>query len=232
MLDFRIKICGITTPEDAVKVYNSGADAIGLNFYASSSRSVEIAAAVEIADATRGKLKLVGLFVDHPIDLIRQTSDALQLDYIQLHGNEHFLPAQWDAQFWDSERPWPALIRALRWPAKSTTEANFIEDWCSMDAREHLAAYLIDANVSGMVGGTGVTTEWKSLLPRPSELANRPMILAGGLNSENVAEAIAVCQPNAVDTASGVESAPGRKDVERLQRFAVAAFNAFSKLKP
>lgn len=211
---FRIKICGLTRAADVRAVAESGADAIGLNFYSRSKRYVTPEQARTMLDETRGSLQVVGVFVNASVPQIRQIAADCRLDWIQLHGDE--LP-EVVAQLSD----W-RVIRALPYDEHGWAPIQAYLDRCA-DAGRLPDALLLDAAAPGQYGGTGRTLNWQRLkddLPRRGGL---PWILAGGLNGENVEQAVRILQPNAVDTASGVESAPGQKDPDAVQRFAAAA---------
>jgi phosphoribosylanthranilate isomerase len=202
----RIKICGITTVEDAHQAARLGVDAIGLNFYEQSPRYVPPADAARILRTLPPFLQPVGLFVEQPL---RQVFQALQelgpIRTIQWHGEQ---PETWD--------PFPfQLIPAFRVRDRQGLAAiGRYLDACR-DCGRLPAAILVDAHVPPY-GGTGQKVPWDVLADfRPAV----PLILAGGLTPENVAEAIRVVQPFGVDVASGVEASPGRKDVEKMRRF-------------
>jgi phosphoribosylanthranilate isomerase len=193
----KVKICGVTRVEDALMAAAAGADAIGLNFYAQSPRCVTVAAAAAIAAALPPHVCRVGVFVDAPRDEVSAIAAQVGLDALQFHGSES---AAWCAG-WDRK-----VIKAVR-----------VRDGAAL---ARAAAYavefiLADAYLEGQAGGTGqrVPHEWLTGLP-PERL-----ILAGGLNPENVAAAIRAVRPAAVDVASGVERAPGLKDPEKVERF-------------
>lgn len=202
-------------------VLDSGADAIGLNFYKSSPRFVDSQTAKKIVDAVQGKAKIVGLFVNVAWDEIHKAHQLLRFDYVQLHGAES--PEQ------SALRGLPPIIRAFRWPAKSKAESDFIDSW-TIPGVAVISGYLVDANISGAFGGTGERTDWATLYPRPAQLADRSLILAGGLTPENVGSAIESTHPDVVDTASGVESSPGKKDANKLKLFVESARAAFVKV--
>jgi phosphoribosylanthranilate isomerase len=223
MIDFKIKICGITSTHDAAIVVEAGADAIGLNFFPKSVRCVNTQTAREIIAAVEGRAKVVGLFVNSSWDEILSAHRLLGFDYIQLHGTE--LPGGYD------EQEIPPIIRAFRWPARSDQEAEFIKAWTGTAYVKSIGGYLVDANISGAFGGTGERTDWMSLYPRPAHFELHPLILAGGLRPENIDEAIALARPDVVDTASGVEASPGKKDANKLKHFVNSAKLAFAKLK-
>lgn len=205
----RIKICGITSTEDARAAVDSGADAIGLVFYAPSPRAVTVAQAAKIAASVPPFVTVVGLFVDEPPDNIRRILAEVRLDMLQFHGAESAACCE---QF---QRPW---IKALRVRPEEDISAQ-----CARYA--HSRGILLDSWKDGVPGGTGETFDWalaRSELPLP-------VVLAGGLDAGNVGAAIAALRPFAVDVSGGVEAAPGRKDVLRIEQF-VAAVGAADAL--
>ena len=181
----RVKICGITRIEDMHAAVAAGADAIGLVFYAPSSRAVSIARAAEIVAGTPAFVTTVGLFVDPSVDEVEAVLDQVPLDMLQFHGDEP-----------------EAFCRAFRRPY---IKAIRMRDGVNLDdqARAWSSArgLLLDAYVQGVPGGTGQTFDWSRLPERLS----RPLILAGGLNPDNVGEAIVTARPWAVDVSGGVE---------------------------
>ncbi len=196
----QVKICGITSPADLRAAADSGADAVGLNFWPKSKRAVSVALAKKIVKNAPPFLQLVGVFVNAPLKYICQVTDTLGLHVVQLHGDEtasdyHQVPVP--------------LIRAFSAIDTAQVRRTFRSN------APHVAALLVDAPQPGY-GGAGVTFDWSMLqsLARP-----RPLILAGGLTPQNVARAVKVVKPDAVDVASGVESAPGRKDVKKMTAF-------------
>lgn len=205
---FRIKICGVTRPDDAAMIAAAGGDAIGLNFYPGSPRFVSDERAAEIIAALPGGVAKVGVFVNADAATIRNKAEQLGLDWVQLHGDE---PPEFISQL-----PGLKMIRAVRLrhqtvltlPATGTRLPD---------------ALLIDAFSTAGYGGTGETIAWDSIPEARSGLMGLPIILAGGLTSENVAEAIQVAFPDAVDVASGVEASPGVKDAAKVRSFVAAA---------
>ena len=212
---FRIKICGITTLEDAQLCASVGADAIGLNFYAASSRSVTIDEAVRITLPLRGKLDLVGVFVNHPVEEVNQIATATKLDWVQLHGDEPpELLAHIDKSF--------QLLRVFRF--QPGDQSRISDDLRACEAAGRLPdAVLLDAAVKGHYGGSGTAIAWEQLSGEWDFLHGLPLVLAGGLNPENVTEAVNVARPFAVDVASGVELEPGRKDPDKVSDFVAKA---------
>lgn len=217
---FRIKICGVTRPEDALVAAEAGADAVGLNFFAKSPRYVSLERARVIATAVSGGPLLVGVFVNATADEIARAAVAVPLGAIQLHGDE---PAEFVARL-------PAgtpVIRAARIGAAGLAAAAAYRDACAAGGRP-LAAVLLDASVKVAVGeevvygGSGQRLDWPRVAAERGLLAGTPLVLAGGLTPVNVAEAIAVSRCDGVDTASGVESAPGVKDPQMVRAFVAA----------
>lgn len=195
----RIKICGITRLDDALAAARFGADAIGLVFAPDSPRRLELESAREIIDALPPFVQVVGLFMDQPADEVRFMLDALPLDLLQFHGLEE-----------------PRFCRQFeRRYIKGVGVANLQDPASVIGQYPDAAGIVLDSHVHGSAGGTGEAADWQRL-PRVTAL---PVILAGGLNPGNVAEAIRTVRPFAVDVSSGVESSPGRKDPALMQAF-------------
>ncbi|MEX1224862.1 MAG: phosphoribosylanthranilate isomerase [Pirellulales bacterium] len=217
---FHVKICGVTRADQVAAIRAAGADAIGLNFYADSPRCVSTESAGKITAAC-GDLLKVGVFVNHSAASIRERFDALPLDLIQLHGDE---PPQLLAELGD--RP---VMKAFRFGRDGMAPVvKFLETCRVLHSMPRLI--LLDAHVPGEYGGSGAVADWDRIAADRSELGELPLILAGGLTGDNVAAAIAAVQPTGVDTASGVESLPGVKDVGKLQSFCSAARQALQLL--
>jgi phosphoribosylanthranilate isomerase len=197
-----VKICGITSVEDAELCRAAGADAIGLNFALRSSRRVGIETAREIVAAMDRRVLTVGVFVDASLEEIETIRAATGIACVQLHGDE---PPELLA------RLLPHAFKAIR-----------IRDAASLeDARRYAGDHvLLDAYVPGEPGGTGKTFQWSLATAFARE---RQVTLAGGLVPGNVAEAVTCVRPFCVDVASGVEMAPGRKDPALVQAFVAAA---------
>ncbi|MDY6979059.1 MAG: phosphoribosylanthranilate isomerase [Pseudomonadota bacterium] len=195
----RVKICGITRPQDAIAAAQAGADAIGLVFYPASPRAVEIEQAREIVTALPPFVTVVGLFVDADEATIRQVLAALPLDVLQFHGDESPEACRRYA------RPY---IKALR----MREEADVLGA-----AREYhdAAGLLLDTYQAGIPGGTGDSFDWRRV---PAHLTT-PVVLAGGLTPENVAEAVITARPYGVDVSGGVESQKGIKDAYKIRSF-------------
>ena len=215
---FRIKICGVTTVDDACAAVQSGAEMIGINFYADSPRYVSPeqarAIAVEVPQTT-------GVFVNASAEQINRIAESAGLDWVQLHGDE---PPELLADIRD-DLP---IIRVRCLGAGGVGAIADDLEACRTKGREP-AAVLVDATVPGQYGGTGKTADWSALKNDRDCLGEVPLILAGGLEAGNVAEAIGAVRPMAVDTASGVESSPGMKNAAKMQAFCAAAASAFRK---
>ena len=217
---FRIKICGIQSVEDALLAAAAGADAIGLNFFAKSPRYVTPDMAEKIVKTLFNDVIKVGLFVNHPPGMVVELFDSLGLDLIQLHGDE-----QPEYLVTLGGRP---VIRAFRLGEAGLQPVfNYLDRCRGLECPPQWA--LMDACKAGQYGGTGELTDWDCLRAYRSGGRCPPMMLAGGLTPQNVAEAIEVVRPQAVDTASGVESAPGRKDPALVHQFVAAARAAFER---
>lgn len=195
----RVKICGLTSVEDALFACESGADAIGLVFYAKSARAVSIEQAAEIARSLPPFVQAVALFVNECAEKINAVLNTVEIDILQFHGDE-------DCAFCESfSHPY---IKALRMKPGLDIQA-------AMAAYPSAKGFLLDTYTAGIPGGTGETFNWQEF----PEASAKPLILAGGLNQENVQEAMRVCQPYAVDVSGGVEALPGIKSQEKVQAF-------------
>lgn len=197
-----VKICGVTRRQDAEACVAAGADAVGINLVPASPRCVSVAAARALADAVRGRLQVVVVTADLDDARMREVIEATGCDRLQLHGDES--PSQVEALA-------PVTFKAVRIGSEADARA------ARAFAGEPL---LVDARHGAMLGGTGRRVD--VALVEPLARARR-VLLAGGLTPENVAEAIAAVRPWGVDTASGVESAPGIKDHARVATFVAAA---------
>ena len=215
---FRIKICGLTHPSDADAVVAAGADAVGLNFYHGSKRHIDPEMAAAIVRELPESIVRVGLFVNAPAGEIRELVNRLRLDLVQLHGDES--PADIAAL---GEIP---VMKAFR-PASSLEVIVYLEACARLGCQPRMV--LLDASVPGALGGTGLRADWEIAQQYLQSLRVPPLVLAGGLTPDNVAEAIRTVKPAAVDTASGVEFAPGRKDPDQVARFVDAARAAFAE---
>jgi phosphoribosylanthranilate isomerase len=199
----RIKICGITNWDDAAEAAELGADALGF-VMAPSPRQVEPEQARAIIDRLPPFVATVGVLVAEPLDSAVARLAASGCRIAQLHG-------EWPPEVWTAMHAWP-VIRAVK--------VRSGDDIVEADPGE-AAAILLDAYREGLEGGTGATFDWA--LAHGARAAGKPIILAGGLTSDNVAQAISTVRPYAVDVSTGVESAPGRKDAEKMRRFIEAA---------
>jgi phosphoribosylanthranilate isomerase len=211
-MNVRIKICGITNPIDAESAALLGADMIGVNFYSKSPRCVGEAIARSVVDAIPPNVEAVGVFVNEPWANARQIAAPCGIDVLQVHGDlSDVLPPVIDAI--------PAF--AVRDGASLQQISTWLKGLASLGTRPQ--AILVDAHVAGQFGGTGQTAPWHLLADFHPGV---PLILAGGLTPENVAEAIRIVKPYAVDVASGVESSPGKKDADKMRRFIDAVRSA------
>ncbi|MEQ8210175.1 MAG: phosphoribosylanthranilate isomerase [Lacipirellulaceae bacterium] len=218
---FRIKVCGITDPEDAQAAVEAGADAIGLNFYHRSPRVVSVDRAIEIVHEENLIAQRVGVFVNTPADEVNRVARAVGLAWVQLHGDE---PPEYLTEI----SPEFDLIRVHRLDSSDDPTSSIVEDIEACQAAGRTPdAVLVDARTTDEYGGTGKTVDWAALVDHRVWLGEIPLILAGGLRPDNVDEAIATVRPAAVDTASGVESSPGRKDATKMQTFVSTAKEAF-----
>jgi phosphoribosylanthranilate isomerase len=195
----KIKICGIKTLKDALAAMDAGADLIGFNFYPKSPRYVDVGMCRNITSVMRryAHLTLVGVFVNASVAEIYAIMETCNLSLAQLHGDETVeLVKQLNGRAFKAFRGVPQNLNGF--------------------ARGDAPAFLVDASVKGAYGGTGITANWNGA----AELAKRyPLLLAGGLTPENVADAVSRVKPWGVDVASGVESAPGEKDPSKLKAF-------------
>lgn len=195
----RVKICGITSPADAKTVASNGADAIGIVFYEKSPRNVDIATAKAICDAIPPFVTTVALFMDAEQTKVEAVLGEVSFDLLQFHGAES---PTYCEQF---ARPY---IKAV--PMKGGQDFHAY-------AAQHPNArgFLVDSHAPGEAGGTGEAFDWTEI---PVEYS-KPIILAGGLHPDNVAQAIQTAKVYAVDVSSGVEAAPGIKDKQKIQHF-------------
>ena len=208
-----IKVCGIRDVGTAMAIAGFGVDAIGLNFFAKSPRSVDRATASAIVNALPTAVEAVGLFVNHAIGDVLETASECGLKTVQLHGDE---PPEFLAQL-QAACPELKLLRAFRIGAEGCREvATYLTECARL--RVCLAGCLIDARVTGEYGGTGQTAPWDLIADQYDPARWPKLILAGGLTPTNVAQAIEKTAPYGVDVASGVESAPGVTDLELVQR--------------
>lgn len=205
-MSVKVKICGLTNAADALGAAEAGADLLGFVFYERSPRHVPIAVAAAIARQVPASVAKVGVFVDAPEEWVRRAITECGLSVLQFHGNE---TPEFCIQFGVMS------MKALR-----------VRDAASLDVLPayHTDAWLLDAYSAGQLGGTGATFNWE--LAIAARKLGRPIFLAGGLIPENVADAVRRVQPFGVDVSSGVESAPGRKDLGKVRAFITAAKQA------
>ena len=204
----RIKICGITNPRAASEAINAGADALGLVFYEPSPRYVDIASALQVSAMAYPFVTLVGLFVNADQHKVSEILSKVPLQLLQFHGDE---PREYCESF---GLPYMKALR-VREGIDIAAEAR---------AYASAQAILLDTYKKGVPGGTGESFNW-DLVPK----LDQPVVLAGGLDSDNVRHAINEVKPYAVDTSGGVESAPGVKDPDRMRAFVEQVRQADSK---
>jgi phosphoribosylanthranilate isomerase len=200
-----VKVCGITTVADAEACASLGVDWIGLNFVAASPRCLGVPAARAISDAVRGRVVVVGVVADLDAPALSALARDAGLDRLQLHGSEP-----------------PELVAALAPLAFKAVRLGGASDVAAAQAYS-ADPLLCDAKVAGALGGTGVRADASLVAPLAR---SRPVLLAGGLDPDNVADAIRAVRPWGVDVASGVESRPGGKDLELVARFVAAVRSA------
>jgi phosphoribosylanthranilate isomerase len=201
----RVKICGITSLEDAELALEVGAWAVGLIFWPRSARRCDPAVALRISRALRRRAEVAGVFVNAPLGDVTELADALGLTIVQLHGDEG--PAFCGEV---ARRTGAKVMKAAR--VRSGADIAALEAF-------HTDLHLLDAHRPGLRGGTGETFDWELVAARRSTV---PLVLSGGLTPENVGAAVAATHPFAVDTASGTEASPGVKDPEKVRAFARA----------
>jgi len=201
-METRVKICGITSLTDAQAAVEAGADALGFNFYEKSPRHVAVGAAAEISRQLAPFILRVGVFVNAPEDLITRVIGECSLGLLQFHGDE---PPEFCTQF--------GLMNMKAFRIRNAESLSELAGYPT-------DAYLLDAYTAEARGGTGETFNWD--LAVEAKKLGKPIFLAGGLTPANVAEAVRRVRPFAVDVASGVESAPGRKDPAKMRDFVAA----------
>ncbi|MBV5323395.1 phosphoribosylanthranilate isomerase [bacterium] len=207
----KIKICGIKNLSDALAAIEAGANYLGFNFYPKSIRFIEKSACAEIASVLKREhpqIKLVGVFVNSSVEEIKDILQTCNLDFAQLHGDE---TPEMVASFNGK------AFKAIRVSAQSVDPS--VDPFLKSVPESASPAFLVDAAVKGVYGGSGVTADWSAA----AELAKKyPLLLAGGLTPENVADAVRQVKPWGVDVASGVESALGEKDAAKMSAFVKA----------
>lgn len=202
----RVKICGITNIEDALNAVNAGADAIGLVFYEQSPRFVTVEQAQKIVSVIPPFVSVVGLFVNSSVASIKSILSQVRLDILQFHGDET------PNDCLQINLPYYKAIRVK-------PDTNLIQ--CALDFNS-AKALLLDTYTEQAFGGTGQTFDWKLI---PADLP-KPIILAGGLNADNVVQGIRQVKPYAVDVSGGVELSKGIKDAEKITAFMQGVRNA------
>tara|TARA_B100001559_G_scaffold302938_1_gene291122 strand:- start:61 stop:696 length:636 start_codon:yes stop_codon:yes gene_type:complete len=208
----RIKICGITSLSSAAAAIDAGVDALGFNMYERSIRFIGVDAANEILRELPSSTIKVGLFVNHSEDEVLSITQRCSFDVLQFHGDE-------DNSFCASfSKPFMKAIRVGRETDIASEVARYPDS----------VAVLLDSLVKGKFGGTGISFDWQNV-PK----LTKPVFLAGGLDVNNVSEAIRTVSPYAVDVSGGVESSPGEKDPELIRAFvhAVQATNQIEELR-
>ncbi len=200
MITVRIKICGITNEADAAAAVHAGADALGFIFYEGSPRFVEPARVADIVAGLPPFVVPVGVFVNAPVGVVGEVCGTTGIHVAQLHGDES-----------------PGFCRELDRPVIKALRIRD-ESWRSDAAGYPVSAVLLDTFAENRYGGTGRTFDWQLVESSPHRV-----ILSGGLNPDNVAEAVRRVHPYGVDTGSGVEREPGRKDHAKIQAFVEAA---------
>lgn len=205
-MSIKVKICGLTTPQDAEAASQAGADLLGLVFYDRSPRHVTIESASRIARVIPPDVLRVGLFVNPDPQLVTQALTSCGLQMLQFHGDES---PEFCRQFG------VMTMKAFRVKGADTLAAL---------KQYNTDAWLLDAHVRGKFGGTGQTFDW-SLAAQTTQMG-KPVFLAGGLTPENVGDAIREVRPYGVDVSGGVEASPGRKDPEKVRAFIRAARQA------
>ena len=196
-----IKICGLTLPDEAAACARLGADAVGLVFFEKSPRNVSIEQAREISRALPDGCAAAGVFVGAPFSFVMERAEACNLSVIQLHGNEP-----------------PELVTRLKAEGLTVVKALYLNDAPRIETAETFPAdaFLVECGKGALPGGNALSWDW-GLARRFGE--KHPLVIAGGLSPDNVAEAIRAALPAAVDISSAVESEPGRKDLSKVAAF-------------
>jgi phosphoribosylanthranilate isomerase len=207
----RVKLCGITNLDDARFCVDAGAWALGMIFAPVSERRCEVEEAERISEQLRREVELTGVFANATLDEVAEIADLASLAMVQLHGDEG--PAYCTEV---ARRTGAKVIKAVRARDKAAVRSL-------LAYRDRVDFHMIDAYVPGRLGGTGETFAWELAEERHGDM---PLILSGGLNPDNVAEAIAAVRPFAVDSASGTEASPGRKDHAKVTAFMRAVEHA------
>jgi phosphoribosylanthranilate isomerase len=220
----KIKICGIKTLKDALTAIDAGADYLGFNFYPKSVRFIEKETCAEIASILKREhpsIKLVGVFVNSSMDEVKNVLDTCSLDLAQLHGDE--TPEMVESFNGKAFKALRLHLRRTAFVAVQVSASISVDEsvypFLKSVPESASPAFLIDAAVKGVYGGSGVTADSSAA----AELAKRyPLLLAGGLTPDNVADAVRQVKPWGVDVASGVESGAGEKDASKMKAFVKA----------
>jgi phosphoribosylanthranilate isomerase len=217
---FAVKVCGVTSVNDALMAASAGADAVGLNFFPKSPRYVPWEMACRIARSLPQGMLRVGVFVNVPAREVCRIFEELDLGLIQIHGDE---PPELLAEL--GGRP---TMRAFRLDLGGLPPIRAYLEHCRRLGCEP-SLVLLDSG-GGAYGGSGTTADWSLAARYGAEIGSPPLVLAGGLRPDNVAEAIRSVRPRSVDVASGVEASPGRKQGELVEQFVIAARRAFASI--
>jgi len=196
------KICGITRAQDALAAANLGVDAIGLNFYPQSPRAISVADVADLVEGLPARVSVVALFVNPTSELVRQVLRTGTVDLLQFHGSES---AEFCEQF---ETPYMKVVAVK-------TDSDLKAEFAKYESAQYI---LLDSFDPIMLGGTGKTFDWGTVVELTQKQRSR-LVLAGGLGPANVREAIEIVQPFGVDVSSGVESSKGIKDIKMMQLF-------------
>jgi phosphoribosylanthranilate isomerase len=205
-MSVKVKICGITSPADALAAAEAGADLIGLMFYEQSPRCVTLEEAAQIARAVPASVVKTGVFVNAAPDLVTRAISECGLGLLQFHGDE---PPEFCTRF--------GVMSMKAFRIRDAASLRTLPDYLT-------DVWLLDAYAAGKPGGTGKPFNWD--LAIEAKKLGRPIFLAGGLTPGNVGEAVRKVQPFGVDVSSGVESTPGAKDPDKVRRFITAVRSA------
>jgi len=210
-----VKICGMTSLEDALVAVDAGADAVGFVFYEKSPRKIDVETAREIVAKLPGKIEKVGVFVDLESDRIREIVLNASLSAVQLHGKTSM------DSLWNDSRSAVECVGVSK--VIPMIHGDALKDggfFMSERGHDSTFAILLDSRSNGSAGGTGVTFDWEATRGMVQAMSlTIPVIVAGGLTRRNVGEAISIFQPFGVDVVSGVEAAPGKKDPKKVLEF-------------
>ena len=207
----QVKVCGLTRADEAVACAQAGVHAVGCVFYAKSPRCVTAAAAREIRRALPPEVSCVGVFVDEPFEGVMATASQAGLTAVQLHGNES-----------------PEVVERLRREGLFVIKTLFADGAPTFDdaPRYPASAFLVECGKGPLPGGNAYAWEWSSAVAFGGHY---PLILAGGLDPKNAAQAVRAASPDAVDVSSGVEAGPGRKNIRKVEQFIAAVATASAR---